>query len=174
MPASFEVLLCERSLRWWGFGEHNLLRILKPARLGFTSWCKSHRAKYCAKHCHLFVIVLIFQPASFSYRVYLLSGFVFYRITETNVPNQFIVSLVRLRLLPHYRWVQKFFLCHVCTFAGFKLMVVVKLLTLNFCWVQRLLDSTFAFDTPCTAHLCNPLQHFIYQTVFLAFEISGV
>ena len=138
----------------------DLLRILKPARLGFTSWCKSHRAKYCAKHCHLFVIVLIFQPASFSYRVYLLSSFVFCRITETNVPNQFIVSLVRLRLLPHYRWVQKFFLCHVCTFAGFK-----------FCWIQVdgcseivniefLLDSTFAGFNVCFQYSlhCSSLQ----------------
>ena len=149
-------------------------------------------------------------------------------------------------------WVQKVFLCHVCTFAGFKFCWIQvgcrsEIVSIEFCWIQVLLDSTFAgfnfcwtqlfagcilltaitsavhgavfhnshhfsnawnclgwlplmtaiilstslgsiahdfctlilldfsFGPPYTAHLGNnPLQHFLYQTVFLAFGMSGV
>ena len=59
----------------------------------------------------------------------------------------------------------------------------------NFCWIPLLVETlrlhlclgaiihvytALCFDAPYTAHLCNPLEHFIYQTVFFAFGISGV
>ena len=63
------------------------------------------------------------------------------------------------------------------------------ILAFNFCWIPLLVETlqlhlclgafrhvyiALSFDTPYTSHLCNPLEHFIYQTVFFAFRVSGV
>ena len=67
----------------------------------------------------------------------------------------------------------------------------LSFLAFNFCWIPLLVETlrlhlclvanilvhvyaAFCFDTSYIAHLCNLLEHFIYQTVFFAFGISGV
>ena len=61
--------------------------------------------------------------------------------------------------------------------TGVKKMSGIKIILFNFSCMQLVLDSTarydtataldvyaaFCFDIPYTAHLCNPLQHFIFS-----------